>query len=254
MSEFKCVSLGSGSKGNAILVSAGKTAVLVDCGYGIKELKTRLERKGFPVENLSAILVTHEHSDHSSGVARVAKKFQLPVYTSRGTSLHRSCESVANLTPIAGEQVFTIGDLEILPFTVPHDAREPLQFVFVYQGKRLGLITDVGRITQHIIEVLSNTNTLLLEFNHDLEMLRNSKYPVSLQRRIAGDYGHLNNRQSLELLAAIDKSVLSKVVALHLSEENNRPELVREGFHSLDVDAELIVADQSEGTDWVTVE
>ncbi|WP_144393418.1 MBL fold metallo-hydrolase [Pleionea sediminis] len=253
MSEFRCVSLGSGSKGNAILIVAGEAKVLVDCGFGIKELIKRLDNKGINVESLSAILVTHEHSDHASGVARVARKFGIPVFLSRGTHLHRSCEPIDNVEYLTGESEFSIGELKVLPFTVPHDAREPIQFVFSYQNKRLGLITDTGRITSHIVDVLSNTHTLLLEFNHDPVMLRKSKYPAALKQRIAGDYGHLSNQQALSLLEAMDKSQLKRVVAMHLSEENNCPDLVKTSFDACDFGIEFIIADQGEGTDWILV-
>ena len=251
--SFRCTSLGSGSKGNATLIATDSTFLLVDCGFGLKDTQSRLSAKGVSAEQLSAILVTHEHGDHASGVARLSKKFNIPVWMTRGTSLHKSCESISNLHFLNGGHEVTIGDIDVLPFTVPHDSREPVQFAFHSVGKKIGLLTDIGRITNHTLDMLSECHLLLLEFNHDAERLANSKYPAMLKQRIAGDLGHLSNYQSLQLLKRLKKESLQQVIALHLSEENNSPELVQRLYQGLDINAEFQIASQEKGTEWITV-
>lgn len=251
--SFRCASLGSGSKGNATLIATDSTHLLIDCGFGLKEIQNRLASKGVLAEELSAILVTHEHGDHASGVARLSKKFNIPVWMTRGTSLHKSCESISNLHLLNGGQEITIGDIHVLPFTVPHDSREPVQFVFHSANKKIGLLTDTGRITSHTLEMLTGCQLLLLEFNHDTGRLANSKYPMSLKQRIGGDLGHLSNYQSLQLLKRLKNQRLQQVIALHLSEENNCPELVARLYEEIMIGAELQIASQEAGTKWIAV-
>jgi len=223
-------SLGSGSSGNATLVegSGGITTsrVLVDCGFSLRELTTRLARAGLAPDDLDAVFVTHEHGDHIGCAITLALKHRVPVWMSRGTWRAIGEPDLEGLLHFArdGEAV-AIGDLELSPYTVPHDAAEPLQPCFSDGAFRMGILTDAGSVTTHMVDHLSGCHALLLECNHDRAMLEGSRYPMSLKRRIGGRFGHLANDTSAQILAACLHDALRHVVAAHLSRENNRPEL-----------------------------
>ena len=253
---MRFASLGSGSRGNATLIESGDTCVMVDCGFSIKETEKRLARLGKQADQISAILVTHEHSDHIQGVARVARKHSIPVWLTPGTYHSGKLENVEPAGFIDSHSEFLINDLTVIPFPVPHDAHEPCQFVFSDGEFRVGVLTDVGSITPHIVETLNGVDGLLLECNHDLDILMNGHYPESLKRRVAGDFGHLNNVQACELLSQMDRSRLQKLVAMHLSEKNNDLDVVYESLAKvMGVDAGIIeIADQAEGLGWRRVQ
>lgn len=235
---FRFASLGSGSRGNATLIEAGDTRILVDCGYAAREFTARCERLGFDPGSLDAILVTHEHGDHMRGVGAVARRFGIPVWMSHGTWHAADFGAIGALTLFAGHGgAFAIGDLDVIPVPVPHDAREPTQFVFGHRRARLGLLTDLGSITPRVISAFDGLDALLLECNHDVQMLAEGPYPPSVQARVGGAYGHLNNDQAADLLRRIDRQSLRHLVAAHLSEQNNAPELARRAL--LGVAAEL---------------
>lgn len=250
--RFAC--LGSGSEGNALLVEAGRTRLLVDCGFGLRETTLRLARLGRTPDDLTAILVTHEHADHVSGVARLAAKFRLPVWLSHGTHAHLSQlgQEPADFHLFDSHHPFAVGGLWIQPFPVPHDAREPTQFVFSDGHLRLGMLTDTGCVTPHIQSMLSGCDALFLECNHDADLLATGPYPPALKRRIAGNFGHLDNGAAKALLASLDNGRLRHIVAAHLSRTNNRPELARAALaEALGCGPEWIaVADQDAGLDW----
>ncbi len=245
--------LGSGSEGNALVVQVGATVLLMDCGFSVTETISRLARLGLQAEQLSGILVTHEHGDHIAGVVRLARKFNISVWLTHGT-LRTQSEKFAQLavTEINPHASFPIGDIEIHPFLVPHDAAEPVQYVFGEGEKRLGVLTDTGMPTPHIEAMLTGCEALVLECNHDAEMLRNGRYPASLKERVGGRFGHLNNQQSAELLSRLDNSRLQHIVAAHLSQQNNLPELAVSALSQvLGCENEWIaVADQQLGLDW----
>lgn len=246
-------SLGSGSKGNGLLVEAGETTILLDCGFGLTECRNRLARLGKSPESLSAIVVTHEHADHMGGVARLAKRYAIPVYLTYGSySAAASQFEGCSVNWIMSDSPVAVNDLQLLPYAVPHDAREPVQFVFSDGSFRLGVLTDTGSITAHICEHLTACDALVLECNHDLEMLWAGRYPVSLKRRVSGAHGHLDNQTAASLLQRIDSSRLQHVVAAHLSQENNRRELaVMALATALGCAEEWIgVAEQEEGLGW----
>jgi phosphoribosyl 1,2-cyclic phosphodiesterase len=225
---MRCALIGSGSAGNALLVTAGDTRLLVDCGYSIKTFEARAAVLDFDPASLDAILVTHEHEDHLGGVLPLARKYALPVYWSRGTSLAASAKP--GVRPVTHEfsphASFAIGDIDILPVPVPHDAREPTQFVFRHGGVQVGMLTDLGSLTPHVLAAYAACNALILEFNHDPTLLAESAYPATLKARVASAYGHLSNAQSVGFLAQLDTSRLQRLVAAHLSERTNRPTLV----------------------------
>lgn len=220
-------SLGSGSRGNAGLVEHGGTRLLIDCGYSVRQVSQRLARLGLAPEQLSGILITHEHADHINGVVALARRFRLPVWMTHGTSLSGRLEGLDDVHVFSSHEPFAAGDLAVEPFPVPHDAREPAQFVFSDGAVRLGWLTDLGCITPHVEAVLGRCDALVLESNHDPDLLADGRYPPSLKQRVGGNRGHLNNFQAAALLEAIDTSRLQHMVAAHLSEKHNTPELVR---------------------------
>lgn len=252
---IRFASLGSGSKGNATLVAAGDTLVMVDCGFPRREVEVRLQRLGVAPDRLDAILVTHEHGDHSAGVASLAKAYGLPVYLSHGTAATKRLGAGYRQVCINAGEPFSIGDLDVQSVAVPHDAREPVQFRFGFAGASLGVLTDLGSVTPHVVEAYSRCDGLLLEFNHDRDLLRSGPYPAPLKRRVAGDYGHLNNDQAVELLRAVACSRLKVVLVGHISQQNNTLEHVQRSLERArgDHQADIIYAAQSEVCHWIEV-
>jgi phosphoribosyl 1,2-cyclic phosphodiesterase len=250
----KFASLGSGSEGNALLVAAGRTMVLMDCGFGLNDSIARLARLGVEPGQLSGIVVTHEHGDHIGGVARLARRFNLPVWLSHGTLRCQSSSFAQGISinEIDPHRPFGIGDLEITPFPVPHDAAEPVQFVFGDGARRLGVLTDAGSGTAHIEQTLNGCDALVLECNHDSDMLKNGDYPYSLKQRVGGRFGHLSNSEAAYVLSRLDVSRLQHLVAAHLSSRNNLPHLaVQTLCEVLGCEADWVgVATQEEGFGW----
>ena len=250
---MRFASLGSGSRGNATVVQAGNTLLLVDCGYPVGELERRLERLGVAASQLHAILVTHEHADHIKGVGALARRYGTPVWMTDGTLAAARCGALPDLrlfTPHCSG--FTIGGLDVLPFPVPHDAREPVQFVLRCNGRRLGMLTDTGSITPHIVERLKDCDALVLECNHDRQMLAEGPYPPQLRARVGGDFGHLSNTQAAGLLQRLDLERLQWLTAAHLSEKNNTPVLAYDALTAVSssLESRLVLASQDKGTPW----
>jgi phosphoribosyl 1,2-cyclic phosphodiesterase len=249
---MRFASLGSGSRGNATLVEQGDTLLMVDCGFSCVEVERRLQRLGRTADQLTAILVTHEHADHIGGVARLARRYQLPVWMTAGTAaMHRDGE-LPQQHRFNGHESFAIGELEIHPFPVPHDAREPCQFVFTDGARRLGILTDAGSITEHMVRSLEGCDALLLECNHDPRMLATGPYSPRLKARVGGHLGHLSNQQAAGLLQRLDCHRLQHLVAAHLSDKNNTAELARQALHAVTGggDDGLCIADQEQGFGW----
>lgn len=252
-------SLGSGSAGNATVVEAGGTRVLIDCGFSLRELSMRLGRAGLMVDDLDAVFVTHEHGDHVGCAVTLARRHRIPLWTSRGTWGAIGEPELPDLPGLLnfardGEAI-AIGALELRPYTVPHDAREPLQLRCSDGAAHLGVLTDVGASTPHLIAHLQACDALLLECNHDRELLAHSRYPASLKARIAGPYGHLANDTAAQILADCRHGALRHLVAAHLSEQNNRPELVRAQLAAVlggGAD-DVVVADAAHGFGWLDI-
>lgn len=251
---MRFASLGSGSRGNALLVESGTTRVLLDCGFGPRETASKLGRLGLSPDDLSGILVTHEHSDHVAGAFKLACRHRLTLMMTHGTfaAASRGISEFPAVELIDSHKAFPIGDLEIHPFPVPHDAREPVQFVFSDGRHRLGVITDLGSSTPHVQRMLTGCDALVLECNHDGDMLQRGNYPAHLKKRIAGRLGHLDNAASAALLASLHTPGLQHLIAAHLSLQNNTPALARAALAGVLGCAEdwVGVADQDTGFDW----
>ena len=251
---MRFASLGSGSEGNGLIVESGGTRVLIDCGFGVRDTVARLARLGVEPESIAAILVTHEHTDHIGGVAAFAARYRVPVWLTFGTLDSFGAEQLRNARVYGfdSHDVFAIGMLEVRPFPVPHDAREPVQFVVGDGAHRLGLLTDIGMTTPHVQASLDGCDALVLECNHDPEMLESGDYPWALKQRIASRLGHLHNEAAAQLLAALDTSRLRHVIAAHLSQQNNTPDRARAALaKALDCAPDWIgIADQALGFAW----
>lgn len=240
---MRFASLGSGSRGNALLIEADGTRVLIDCGFGPRELAKRLARLGIEVGDIDAILVTHEHSDHVGGVARCAGRHDIAVHATAGTCVAAGGLAGLRVERFDSHACFAIGGLEIHPYPVPHDAREPVQFVVSDGRHRLGVLTDAGHVTPHMVSMLAACDAIVLECNHDPDMLARGSYPWQLKQRIAGRFGHLDNGAAADLLRRVDARRLQHVVCAHLSEQNNRPEFA----------VAAVAAALGCSTDWVGV-
>ena len=260
---MRFASLGSGSDGNGLIVEASSIdddrarpwRLMVDCGFGVREAEVRLRRLGVEPASLDAILVTHEHGDHLGGVFALARRHDIAVWASHGTLQSVMTERFAQVRVqiCSSHAPFSIGAIGVSPFPVPHDAREPTQFVFDDGVHRLGLLTDTGRGTAHIVDSLAGCDALVMECNHDPAMLDASDYPYPLKRRIAGDYGHLSNEAAAEIVGRLDRSRLRHLVAAHLSRANNTPELARAAMAAATGwdPARVAIADQAGGLDWL---
>lgn len=231
---------------------------MLDCGFSLRELSLRLARIGLLPQDLTAILITHEHSDHIRGVLNLARRYHLPVCLTHGTlkwllNYSGLAESHGlNFILINGYTKFSINDIEVEPYPVPHDAKEPVQFVFGDGRVRLGVLTDVGCSTPHIEATLSGCDALALECNHDLNMLWNGHYTPGLKKRVAGRYGHLDNDAAGHLLQKLDNSRLQHLIALHISQHNNTPSLACQTLsRALGCEDEWVsAASQDEGFAW----
>jgi phosphoribosyl 1,2-cyclic phosphodiesterase len=220
--------LGSGSGGNATLVSSGRTTVMIDAGFGPRALAKRCLLAGVDPASIAAIFVTHEHSDHRIGALDFAETWGIPIFCSRGTAdaLGLDGSLFAQYVPVGAVRDGRVGDLGFRAYATPHDANESLAFRFEDATSSCAIATDLGRCEPSFVDFLSGVGALLFEFNHDDDLLRDGPYHWSLKKRITGGWGHLSNRQSAEALARVAGPALKEVVALHLSRQNNDPSLV----------------------------
>jgi len=257
---MKFASLGSGSNGNGLVVEKNSTRLLLDCGFGLRDAILRLEKLKVSPDELSGILITHEHEDHASGAYKLANKYNIPVWLTHGTHKmierllpkHHQSSPKFKAHIIDSHEPFSIGEIEVTPFPVPHDAREPVQYLFSDGAKKLGVLTDTGCSTPHIEAMLSGCHGLVLECNHDLDLLMQGPYPWSLKQRVSGRLGHLDNITAANILKKLDNSHLQHLIAAHLSEKNNSPDLAKNALSNvLNCENEWIgIADQEDGFGW----
>ena len=253
---LRFAAIGSGSKGNCLVAESGNTRVLIDCGLSPRETEKRLARIGLAPADIAGILVTHEHDDHAGQAYPFAGQHKIPVWLTWGTqaALAESGKLAGEVEThnIEGRSAFAIGAIQVQPYTVPHDAREPVQFVLSDGAFRLGVLTDIGATTAHVEATLSGCDALVLETNHDADMIWGGEYPKWLKERITGPFGHLSNKQAETLLAALDRSKLKHVFAAHLSAHNNTPALAREALaRAMGCAADWIgLSTQEEGFAW----
>ena len=249
---MRIASLGSGSKGNATLVDTGETLLLIDCGLPRRDVGARLQSRGVSGQDIDAILVTHEHGDHCRGVVPLAKAHDLPVFLTAGTATSAKLEGLASGVVIRPGDQFAVGDVNIAAEPVPHDAREPVQFCLTHNDLKLGVLTDLGSITPHVVQAFSGCDALVLEFNHDPQMLADGPYPHALKKRVGGDFGHLTNAQARQFLDHADTTRLKMLFVAHISQQNNAPELAEaalSGWSGL-ASCQVIHATQETGFDW----
>jgi len=253
---LRFASLASGSSGNCLVAEAAGTLVMLDCGLTLTETERRLARLGLEPSRVSAILVTHEHGDHADGAFTFAAAHNVIIYLTHGTLAAMKADGRATegvrLAIVNGRQSFFVDGMQVLPFTVPHDAREPVQYVLSDGAVKLGVITDAGIPTPHLQQSLSGLDALVLECNYDHDMLWSGSYPKWLKQRIAGPFGHLDNEDSARLLGALDCSKLKHVIGAHLSQQNNKPGIVRAMLaRTLNCEESWIgLATQDEGFGW----
>lgn len=257
---LQVASLGSGSGGNSTLIRSATTTLLLDCGFTLKETVARLATLGLTLDDLDAILVSHEHSDHVRGLGPIARKCSASVWITHGSYDAWRDKKINRVHFCTAHQPFTVGDISIDPFPTPHDAAESCQYVFSLPGAgdadtiNFVALTDLGVCTPHIMDKLKTANALLIECNYDLEMLRNGPYPPSLQSRIRSRFGHLGNQQSAELLAQIDHPLLGTILLGHLSERNNTPQLALETVSAhIENAARVHVLDQHAASRWFDI-
>ncbi|MFM9998809.1 MAG: MBL fold metallo-hydrolase [Burkholderiaceae bacterium] len=253
-------SLGSGSSGNATVVEATQgsrsTRLLVDCGLGLKQLGLRLARADISASQIDAIFITHEHGDHIGCARAFALRERVPVWMSAGTYAAIGSPDFDGLLQLASDGTrIELDALEIVPFTVPHDAREPLQLRCSDGDASLAILTDLGHASAHVLEQLALCNAMLLECNHDSDLLAASAYPAFLKQRVGGMHGHLCNQDAGAIAAALQHPGLRTVVAAHLSAHNNRPELARAALAMAlgCAPGDIAVADPQLGTCWTAV-
>ncbi len=231
MSVRVCV-LGSGSRGNCTLVATERARLLIDAGLSCRESYARLAAINEPADGLSAVVISHEHTDHINGLRVLAQNGDLPVYVSRATweEVSRDEEIRKKITKfeyIAASEKFTIGDIEITPFPVPHDAVDPVAFTLDAQGIRISVVTDLGYIPEIVKQRVKGSHVLIFESNHDLEMLKIGPYPWAVKQRVMGRQGHLSNNATADFLTEEFDGAAQVLVLAHLSETNNHPEIAR---------------------------
>ncbi len=228
--------MASGSRGNCSLVASSSTRILVDAGLSGRETFKRLKGLGERTEDISAILITHEHSDHVAGLQRLATKLKIPVFLTEGThhAWNRAMRDEEGRVPelprtehFSAGRSFRVGDIEVSPFTIPHDAADPVGFTFRAEGIKIGFATDLGYMPASVRNHLRGCNVLLMESNHDVEMLRSGPYPWSVKQRVMSRVGHLSNDSLAEFFSSDYDGVAEYVVLAHLSEQNNHPEVAR---------------------------
>lgn len=261
---MKFASLGSGSRGNALIVSSAESNILIDCGLSLKALTESLSRIGMELSDLHAVFITHEHSDHIKGLRSFAKRSTAPIFMTYGTAYAADWLAFENINLVSDQKNVKFGPFEVMPVVVPHDAREPCQYVVSVENhsnslaptkKQLGVLTDLGSSSPHVVDAYAQCDALVLECNHDVSMLENGPYPPSLKSRVLGDWGHLSNVQARNILAEVQSENLQWLVLAHISQQNNSENLAIEAVGEVFLKPErTVVANQEYGFDWLSIE
>lgn len=252
---MRFASLGSGSRGNALVVESASTRILIDCGITLRNLTAGLARLDLTIEDLDAVFITHEHSDHIKGVKALARKQTLAIYMTYGTAVNSGCDEIPHVQLLDNFSAVNVGELSVQPVAVPHDAREPCQYVISAQQKRLGVLTDLGSYTPHVIDAYSDCDAMVLECNHDVGMLEAGPYPYGLKQRVLSDWGHLSNYQARDLLANLNHDKMQWLVVAHISQQNNTEQLALGALQDVFPHHErMLVADQDAGFDWLHID
>lgn len=252
--------LGSGSSGNALVIESGGRRLLIDAGFSCREVERRLKAIGLAEAGFDGLVLTHEHSDHTRGVGRFARRHRVPIFATEGTLQELGLDTrFIEVQIVTSGCRLEIGPFVVEPFAVPHDAREPIGVVVEDEsGKRLGLVADLGCRSQLAWARLTELDYLVLETNHDLDMLRSGPYPWPLKQRVAGRHGHLSNREAAEGIAELDTARLQWAVLYHLSRTNNRPALaMQEAGEALDrqgSSARICVTEQHQPSPWLELD
>jgi phosphoribosyl 1,2-cyclic phosphodiesterase len=242
-------SLNSGSNGNCYYIGNSKEAILIDAGISCRETEKRMKRLNLSMQKIKAIFVSHEHSDHIKGIQTLSKKFQLPVYITKPTLLNSGLQIQENLLrSFSVYASISIGDLSITAFPKIHDASDPYSFVVDYNTIKVGVFTDIGLPCKHVIKHFRQCHAAFLEANYDEKMLQEGNYPYHLKKRISGGFGHLSNKQALEIFLKYKPAFMSHLFLSHLSKNNNCPKLVKDLFNANANGAEIIVASRYEET------
>ena len=226
---------------------------MVDCGFSAKETVARLKRREIDPYRITAILATHEHSDHIKGIPVFANRYQVPVFATNGTLSKLQKVDQSLVASFKGGATLSFDDITVRSVSVPHDAKDPTQFVFRTQSSRFGLLTDIGHPSDSVVEQYQHCDALFVESNYDYDMLWNGEYPLFLKQRISGNRGHLSNDQTEEFLGAVMHDNLKTLVIGHISESNNSSSLLHQKYENLGQRLQLLFASQRDGTDWISV-
>lgn len=240
-------SLNSGSNGNCYYIGNQNEAILIDAGISCRETERRLKRLGLSLNNVKAIFVTHEHSDHVHGIPSIHKKFKIPVYITTRTLLKAQLTK-AEAYNFKAYEAISIGDLSIQAFPILHDATDPHNFIISSKGVNVGIFTDIGDVTDHVIRNFKQCHAAFLESNYDDELLETGRYPIALKNRIRGGYGHLSNVQAAKLFTEHKPHFMSHLFLGHLSRNNNSPRIVQNLFSGISGATEIIVASRYKET------
>ena len=236
---IRFITLFSGSSGNATLISGNDTNILIDAGVSCAKICSALSELGISPNEIDAILITHEHSDHICGVRVLSKKFNIPIFATEKTLDEMNKARVLhdifphNLRPIKSGESFEIREFEIFPFSIPHDAADPVGYSILAENKRYTVATDLGHINERLLKCLCKSEVVLLESNHDVEMLKNGRYAYPLKKRILSDFGHLSNENAAWTATQLAMWGTGKIILGHLSNENNTPSLAYEATHDM---------------------
>ena len=250
--SLRFASLGSGSKGNATVIQSDNSCVMIDCGFSVRETDKRLLRLNISAQDIAAVLLTHEHSDHASGAVKFCRRYEIPLYATFGT-FEKIDTGTVQCHHVRGDVDFDVEGFVIAPIVVPHDAREPVQYIVKRAGKRVGLLTDIGHITPHVREQYSKCDALIIECNHARDLLQQGPYPAMLKARVSGHWGHLSNEQARDLLRDISVSRLEHLVIAHISEKNNSLASVEHMLAEFDAELNnLVIANQADGFGWLS--